>query len=76
MWRGTEWRLRLCRRRWKKKIRRNRLIYEMGEKLTERFRDSWGDKWLGFRLVIGGSLERSISYAWKGLGLRAETGHW
>lgn len=58
-----------------KKIRRHCWILYWGEKLTERFRDSWVDKWLGSRLEIGGNLVRSISYAGRSLGVRAEIGH-
>lgn len=59
-----------------KKIRRHCWIVYRGEKLTGRFRDSWGDKLLGSRLEIGGNLVQSISYAGRSLGVRAEIEHW
>lgn len=59
-----------------KKIRRHCWKVYWGEKLTERFRDSWGDKLLGSRLEIGGNLVQSISFAGGSLGVRAEIGHW
>lgn len=59
-----------------KNIRRHDWIVYWGGKLTERFRDSWGDKLLGSRLEIGGNLVQSISYAGRSLGERAEIEYW
>lgn len=52
------------------------LDFGLGGKRTERFRDSWGDKLLRFRLGIEGSLRPSISYAGGSPVVRAEIGHW
>lgn len=58
-----------------KKIRRHCWIGYWGGKLTERFRDPWGDKLLDSRLETGGNLVQSISYTGRSLGVRAEIEH-